>query len=88
MKKSKASGDAEGHGYAWGKKITLTGYRHFQPAVLVTDMKPKQRAKAIADQLDKSDKRKWAALIEAGIQAPKTISSPAYQSSSKANPLR
>jgi hypothetical protein len=31
-------------------------------------MKPKQRAKAIADQLDKLEKRKWPSLIEAAIQ--------------------
>ncbi len=31
-------------------------------------MKPKQRAKAIAEQLDKSDRRKWPALIEAAIR--------------------
>jgi hypothetical protein len=33
------------------------------------DMKPKQRAKAIVEQLEKSDRRKWPALIEAGIEA-------------------
>ena len=32
------------------------------------DMKPKQRAKAIAEQLEKSDRRKWPALIEAAIR--------------------
>lgn len=35
---------------------------------MVMDMKPKQRAKAIAEQLDKSDRRKWPALIEAAIR--------------------
>jgi hypothetical protein len=38
------------------------------PPVMVMDMKPKQRAKAIADQLDKSDKHRWPALIEAAIR--------------------
>jgi hypothetical protein len=32
------------------------------------DMTPKKRAKAIAEQLDKSDRRKWPALIEAAIR--------------------
>ena len=32
------------------------------------DMKPKQRAKAIAEQLEKSDSRQWPALIEAAIR--------------------
>jgi hypothetical protein len=36
--------------------------------VVVMDMKPKQRAKAISEQLDKSDRRKWPALIEATIR--------------------
>jgi hypothetical protein len=36
--------------------------------VVVMDMKPKQRAKAITEQLDKSDRRKWPALIEAAIR--------------------
>ena len=36
--------------------------------MVVMDMKPKQRAKAIAEQLDKSDRRKWPALIEATIR--------------------
>ena len=36
--------------------------------MVVMDMKPKQRAKAIAEQLDKSDRRKWLALIEAAIR--------------------
>jgi len=31
-------------------------------------MNPKQRAKATAAQLDKSDRRKWVALIEAAIR--------------------
>jgi len=35
--------------------------------VLVMDMKPKHRAEA-AEQLDKSDRRKWPALIEAAIR--------------------
>jgi hypothetical protein len=35
---------------------------------MVIGMKPKQRAKEIADQLDKLEKRKWPALIEAAIQ--------------------
>jgi hypothetical protein len=35
---------------------------------MVMDMKPKQRAKAIAEQLEKSDRRKWPALIEAAIR--------------------
>ena len=35
---------------------------------LVMDMKPKHRAKAIAEQLEKSDRRKWPALIEAAIR--------------------
>ena len=35
---------------------------------MVMDMRPKQRAKAIAEQLDKSDRRKWPALIEAAIR--------------------
>ena len=39
-----------------------------RPQVMVIDMKPKQRAKAIAEQLDKSDRRKWPALIEAAIR--------------------
>jgi hypothetical protein len=37
--------------------------------MMVMDMKPKQRAKATAAQLDKSDRRKWPALIEAAIRA-------------------
>ena len=36
--------------------------------MVVMDMKPKQRAKATAEQLDKSDRRKWPALIEATIR--------------------
>jgi hypothetical protein len=40
----------------------------FDTQVMVMDMKPKQRAKAIAEQLDKSDKHKWPALIEAAIR--------------------
>jgi hypothetical protein len=36
--------------------------------MMVMDMKPKQRAKATAAQLDKSDRRKWPALIEAAIR--------------------
>jgi hypothetical protein len=36
--------------------------------MMVTDMKPKQRAKATAAQLDKSDRREWPALIEAAIR--------------------
>ena len=36
--------------------------------MVVMDMKPKQQAKAIAEQLDKSDRRKWPALIEAAIR--------------------
>jgi len=35
---------------------------------MVMGMKPKQRAKAVADQLDKLERRKWPALIEAAIQ--------------------
>jgi hypothetical protein len=35
---------------------------------MVMDMKPKRRAKAIAEQLEKSDRRKWPALIEAAIR--------------------
>jgi hypothetical protein len=35
---------------------------------MVMDMKPKQRAKATAAQLDKSDRRRWPALIEAAIR--------------------
>jgi hypothetical protein len=32
------------------------------------DMKPKQRAKAIAEQLKKLERRNWSALIEAAIR--------------------
>ena len=32
------------------------------------DMKPKQRAKAIAEQLEKLERRNWSALIEAAIR--------------------
>jgi chorismate mutase len=36
--------------------------------MMVMDMKPKERAKAIAEQLGKSDMRRWPALIEVAIR--------------------
>jgi hypothetical protein len=36
--------------------------------MMMMDMKPKQRAKATAAELDKSDRRKWSALIESAIR--------------------
>jgi truncated hemoglobin YjbI len=31
-------------------------------------MKPKERARAVAEKLDKSERRRWVALIEAAIR--------------------
>jgi len=52
---------------------------------MVMDMKPKQRAKAIAEQLEKSDRRER--LSRRLSETPKTLSSPASQKSSKAKPI-
>jgi hypothetical protein len=57
----------------------------FEAAYDGMDMKPKERAKAIAEQLDKSDRRKWPALIEAAIRDAENDIVPASLKSSKAN---
>jgi hypothetical protein len=49
-----------------GRQVHLHGTPQ---SMMVMDMKPKQRAKATAAQLDESDRRKWPALIEAAIRA-------------------
>jgi hypothetical protein len=36
--------------------------------MVAMNMKPKERARAIAEQLDKSERRRWVALIEAAIR--------------------
>jgi hypothetical protein len=50
--------------FAW-RQVHLHGTPQ---SMMVMDMKPKQRAKATAAQLDKSDRQKWPALIEAAIR--------------------
>jgi len=50
------------------------------------DMKPKQRAKAIAEQLEKLERRNWSALIEAAIRDAENDIIARLSESSKAKP--